>query len=145
MHRIKVKIKDGGIVDGKNNIADAIRYLRNGSYAFEIKKWSGEKTWDQIKTVKGVLIRELSEYTGETMKEAERRVKIEYGETETFKKDGETYIDIRSFASYTKDEMRGFIEQLLQHLEHDCGIIIDLDTRKKLTIDTDTGELKEDT
>ena len=142
MHRIKVKIKDGGIVDGKNDIADAIRYLPNGSYAFEIKKWSGNKTWEQIKTVKGVLIRELSEYTGETFKEAERRAKIEYGETETFEKDGETYIDIRSFASYTKDEMRAFIENLLHHLEYDCGVIIDLETRKKLIIDTDTGEIK---
>ena len=144
MHRIKVQIKDGRIVNGKNDIADAIRYLRNGSYAFEIKQWSGQKTWLQIKTIKGVLIPEYSNHTGYTFKEAQRMLKEEYGVVEYFtnSKD-ENCVEYKSFADYDIHEMRGFIDGTLQHMEYDLGIIIDLETRKKLTIDTDTGELRD--
>lgn len=144
MNRIKVKIKDHQIVEGKPDLRDMFRTSKDGTFAIEKKIWSGMKTYKQIKAVKGVVVPAYADYIGETLKKAERNLKEDYGITEyDTNKKGELCMIYKSFSDYTKDEMRAFIEGTLNHLEHDCNFIIDLETRKKLQIDLDTGELTE--
>lgn len=115
--------------------------LKDGRYAVEVKKWNGSKTWEQIKAVKGILIPKISDFTGETRKEVENRLKKNYGVTEVDEIEGEKVLILVSFSYYTKDQMTSFIEETLHHCEFDLGFIIDLETRKQLMIDEDTGEL----
>lgn len=132
MKRVRFR-KESGELIGKHNIRTAMDSLKDGEYAMELKVWSGEKTWEQIKTIHGVLIPEISNHTGYTIKEVKRYLKIDYGEIEYFDKDGETWVEIKSYADYTKSQMRQHIDKVLNHCEHDLGIIIDIDTRNKLT------------
>lgn len=145
MNRTRFKTENGEIVAGKENLKRAFDKLKqtDGDWCAELKKWTGEKTYLQIKTVKGVLIPEYSTYTGYTIDEAERRLKYDYGETIMDEIDKQQILILKSFRYYTKKEMRLFITKVLEHLEFDCGFIIDLETRKKLHLDEETGELKE--
>lgn len=143
MIRIRLNIKMGKVTASRS-LRDVIGGLEDGDYAIEIKKWSGEKTWAQIKTVKGVVIPKIAEYTGETQKAVERRLKEDYGITERFTDSkGHPCIEYRSFRYYSKSEMAAFIQGVLDHMEYDCGFIIDLELRKQLLLDEETGELTE--
>lgn len=140
---IKIHTTSGNIDQGRQELAEAIRSLKDGNHGVELKRWSGMKTHEQIKTIHGPIVEAYSDYTGLTRKEAKRELKLDHGFNEYFEKNGERYVEIKSLSDYTKDEMRHLIEGILHHLEHDCGIILDFETRKKLHIDTTTGELTE--
>lgn len=143
MNRVKIHIEDHQITSGKAALSQVFRTVKDGWYAIELKNWSGYKTWLQIKTIHGPVVKAYSNYTGLTRKKAKRELKLDHGHNEYFEKDGEKYVEIRSLSDYSKSEMRGFIESVLHHLEFECGIIVDLETRQQLMIDTTTGELTE--
>lgn len=143
MKRVRIKISDSQIIAGKEHLRSAVLFLKDGEYAIDIKKWSGSKTWEQIKAIHGILLPAYSEYTGLTIEEAKRYAKMEFGEKEYFDKDGQAYVELKSFAAYSKTEMRSFIDKFLHHLEYDCNMIFDFETRQQLRIDIETGELIE--
>lgn len=145
MNRTRIKIQSGKIVAGADNLKRMIRHSEDGEYALEKKKWSGAKTWEQIKTIQGVVIPGISNYTGETIQEVKRRLKLDYGEVEYFEKDGETYVELKSYASYTKTQMREHIDKVLHHAEMDLGFVIDLETRQKLQVEESSGVSSPDT
>jgi hypothetical protein len=129
------QVKDGkSVVKFAFIVRDYLKSLKNGWYVITIRSLGSYKTWRQIKAVKGVLIPEISKETGETKKEVERRLKLDYGVCEYFDKDGVPHVEMTSFAYYKKDEMQSFISQTLDHCEYDLGFVIDLKTRKKLMI-----------
>ena len=142
MKRVRFRKKDGELI-GKHNIRTAFESLKDGEYAMELKVWSGEKTWEQIKAVKGILIPRISDYTGETRDDVENRLKFDYGQWDYTTVRGEKCVRLKSFSQYSKRLMHDFITSSLEHAEHDCGIIFDLEERKQFHIDNETGELTE--
>lgn len=141
MKRIRIHIEDGEVIRSSHSLKEVIGKLKDGEYAVDVKKWSGSKTWKQIKAVKGVLIPEYATYTGLSKKEAERELKLEYGVAEYFMRNSVQHVELVSFSEYSKHQMMNFIDGVLRHLEEDCNFIIDFETRKKLQIDDETGEL----
>jgi hypothetical protein len=129
------QVKDGkSVVKFALIVRDYLKSLKDGWYVITIRSLGSYKTWQQIKTVKGVLIPAISEYTGETKEEVEDRLKIDYGVCQYLDREDGKYVKLVSFAYYKKDEMQAFISQTLEHCEYDLGFVIDLKTRKKLMI-----------
>lgn len=146
MKRVRIKTKDNQIVAGRRYLQQVFDEIKqkDGEYAVEFKKWTGNKTLKQIRAVKGILIPGIAKYTGESKKEVQRRLKEEYGETERFTDSkGNACIEYKSFRYYTKTEMREFLDGALQHAEEDLGFVIDFETRKQFEFDDSSGELIE--
>ena len=108
----------------------ALIRLKDGDYVIEAKKDIKAKSNPQLAYLHGVVIKMITQafndsgdiHTPEYMK---KRIKATYGLTEEVVKfDGEVVEEIRSFASYNKEEMSNLIETLIHWAYHSLGIEI---------------------
>jgi len=144
MKQIKIIKREGKIEVNRQRLFDALAEIPDDDpMCIEIKKWSESPTAKQRGAFKGILVREYSEYTGETLERAERNLKVRYGKVDIDEIDGVKVYVIYSLSVYSKEEMTDLIEGTLDHFEHDCGMVIDFKTKQKFKFDDETGELTE--
>ena len=145
MTSTKITITNGEITFGRTGAGNLIAGASDGDYMLKLEEWKAAKTWKQIKFIHGPVVKVYSDYTGYTKEEAKLMLKRKYGENRyvTDKETGEQVLYVRSLADYSKKEMQLFLDRVLEHLEFECNIIVDPETRKQFQIDWETGELEE--
>ena len=140
---IRCRIVNGEVKEGRENIRRAVKEFANGEACVTIKEWEETRTNLQnafIHLCFSVYGKEI----GYSDKDAKWLLKKEFGLNRLIKnkRTGKQELLVRDTSEYGKEEMKVFIERLLNHFEHDCGIIVDSETRKQYKIDHDTGELE---
>ena len=146
MNQVKIHINEAHeITFGKHSIRRMIETAEPGDYMLSLEEWKSAKTNRQNAFFHGPVVKVYSDYTGYTRDEAKYMLKVKFGFNKIIKdKDtGKQIVQVRSIAEYTKDQMMEFLDRVLHHLEYDCNMIIDAETRKQFQLDELTGELTE--
>ena len=139
---IRCRIVNGTIKEGRENVKRAIKEFDNGEASIKIEEWKDTRSNLQnafIHLCFDVYAKEI----GYSPLEAKFLLKKEFGLNRLVKnkRTGKQELLVRDTSGYNMEECAVFIDRLLRHFEHDCGIIIDPEIRKQYKIDTDTGEL----
>ena len=113
MNQCKVKITDGKIAIGRENVRDLVRSKKDGHYAFTLKKWTrtlaqNNTMWDWIKT--------LRQHHGYSKKEMYDALIQAYSWPYTFRGlDGKPRQGMVTTSMMSVDEMSHFMECIVQH------------------------------
>lgn len=145
MSQTRIEIQNGKLISGKESLKNILRSADDGLYMIKLEEWQTAKTKRQNAFFHGPVVDAYSEYTGYTKTEAKYMLKKYFGVNRLVKdkNTGKQELMIRSIAKYKKEEMSTFLDRVMNHLEYDCGMVIDSETRKQFMLDEETGELVE--
>lgn len=145
MSQTKVDIADGKVTFGKQGLKNLIRNAKDGPYMIELKEWQASKTNKQIRGFHGPMVKAMSEHTGYHKPRCKFILKDMFGEKMVEKNPftGETKVENKSLAKYTKDEMTELISTSLMWMETELNIVIDMKEKKRYHLDELTAELEE--
>lgn len=138
-------------VNNEGKVQAGASHLRNGFAKFagkevsvEITEWKNKRSTDQ-NALMHKMFTVYGDEIGYTMEEAKWLLKKMFGINRLMrnKKTGTQELLVRNTSSYNIEEMTEFLRRVLQHMEYDCGIIIDPKERKQWRIDELTGNLQE--
>jgi len=142
--RIRLTKKDGKFQFGIPSLKKALASLEDGDHALTIEDWKQSRS-----NLQNAFIHVCFDVYGNEMgyspAAAKFLLKKELGVNQLIKnkRTGRQELMIRDTSDYTVEEMKVFIDRMLIHFEHDCGIIVDPKIRKQYRIDYATGELTE--
>lgn len=112
---IPATIKNGAMHPNRILLDAYIKRHGDGEYEITVSRKGEGKTVAQLRFVHGIVCGAISETTGFTRTEVKAWIKHRFG-VKTERADiltGEVFTESKSFADYTKEEMRLFLDEVI--------------------------------